>query len=603
MRKLDNQLEDFFGLTSSGEGSGAPEGIRDSLTRKLSLRSRLRLLPKVLSRNERFTVVALAVVAVASLAALPFSLYYHFTEAVPAHGGRVVEGIIGEPRLINPLLAPTNDADRDLAALVYSGLYRYNGEGKLVPDLAKSMPEITSDGLTYSVTIREDAVWHDGIPVTADDVVFTVQTAQNPDYGAPLDVRASWQGVEVERASERVVLFKLRDKYAQFSSVLVMGILPQHLWTDVKPINFPLSELNTKPIGSGPFKFKSLIKDDLGRLYSYKLESFDSYYGGEPYITDFEFRFFADEDQLVDAFNRNDIDSLGYLSGGSLEKLKFRNRIALQQLRMPRYFALFFNQNQSKALSDKNVRLALNYATDRVNIINDTFAGNAFLINSPMMGGILDINANVRTYDYDPEQAASVLTAGGWSRPAPTASVSDPVLQKSKDNTLELKITTSTWPELTSVAQMVKEQWEAVGARVTVETLPIAQLQGVIKNREYQVLLFGQIMQPDPDPFSVWHSSQRESPGRNLSLYSNKTADKLLDEARQTLNPVERFAKYDEFQKVLIEDIPAVFLYSPHYLYGIDEDIRGFTTNIIATPADRFTDVAGWYLETERRFK
>lgn len=598
MHKYDNQLEDFFGMGSGGGGrSDDRESIKEVLARKLPLKSRLRLLPKVLSRTERYLVLWCTLLFVGALASVPFTTYWHYTESVPSSGGRLVEGILGEPRLVNPLLSQTNDADRDLASLVFSGLYRINGDGKLVPDLAKTMPEITSDGLSYSVTIRDDARWHDGVPVTADDIVFTVQAAQNPDYGAVSTVRGNWQGVTAERVSDRVVIFKLKAKYAQFPNNLTLGIIPQHLWADIKPINFSLSELNIKPVGSGPYRFKSLTKNDTGRVHSYRLQAWTQYYGGRPYIDELEFRFFGSEDELIEAFNTNKIDNIGYLSGSNVSRLKFRNRINLEQLKMPRYFALFFNQNQSKALSDKNVRLALNYATDRVQIINRNLDGNAFLINSPMMGGILDINPAVRTYDYDLDQAKSVLKAGGWT--ANDAGIP----AKNKDTALELKITTSTWPELTAVAQQVKEQWEKLGAKVTVEAVPISQLQTIIKERNYQILLFGEIMSLDPDPYTLWHSSQRQEPGLNLALYKNDTADKLLEEARQTLNPLERMQKYDEFQKVLIEDIPAVFLYSPHYLYGLDERVHGFNTTLISMPADRFANIATWYLNTSRRFK
>jgi peptide/nickel transport system substrate-binding protein len=597
MRKYDNQLEDFFGLNAEHQDADHKRSIKDTLTRRMTIRSRMRLLPKVLSRAERYTILTLTAIGAIALAAIPFTTYHHFTTTVPSTGGKITEGVVGEPRLANPLLAAASDADRDLVALMYSGLYRYDGNGKLTPDLAKSFPEITSDGLSYSVTIREDARWHDGVPVTADDVVFTVQVAQNPDYGSPTTVRAAWQGVTAERVSDQVVMFRLRNKYAQFPNVLTMGILPRHLWQDVRPINFALSELNIKPIGSGPYRFKSLVKNELGHIFSYRLEAHAQHYQGRPNIDELEFKFYGTEDELIEAFHNNQVDSLSFISGANVSRLKFKSRIDLQQLKMPRYYALFFNQSQSKALSDKNVRLALNYATDRISIINNTVDGNAFLVNSPMISGILDINANVRTYDYDPDQAATILKSGGWTPGE------DGTLQKSKDNRLELKITTSTWSELSAVAEQIKEQWERIGVKVTVETLPISQLQEVIRLRNYQILLFGEILSPDPDPFSLWHSSQREGLGGNLALYSNKTADRLLEEARQTLNPLERAQKYDEFQKVLIEDIPAIFLYSPHYLYGLDTDVRGFDTTLISMPADRFTNIVHWYMETKRVFK
>jgi peptide/nickel transport system substrate-binding protein len=596
MRKYDNQLEDFFGINTGG--TGAPqESIKDAIVRRLSLQSRLRLLPKVLSKTERYAVLGLMLLAIGSLVAIPVTSFYHYTEEVPATGGKLIEGIVGEPRLVNPLLSPSSDADRDLASLIYSGLYRYNGTGHLVPDLAESMPEITSDGLSYSVALREDAVWHDGFPVTADDVVFTVQTAQDNDYGAPSHIRGAWQGVEVQKASDHVVIFKIGQKYAQFMNNLTLGILPKHLWEDVKPINFNLSEYNMKPVGSGPFRFVSYTKDELGRVHAYKLESFDEFYEGRPLLDGIEFRFFTSEDELIEAYNTNEIDNIGFISAMNVDRLKFRTRVNLEQLKMPRYYGLFFNQNQSKALADKNVRLALNQGTDRIGIINETTGGNAFLINSPMLGGILDVNTNVRSYDFDPIAAAQVLTAGGWT------AGEDGILQRSKDNKLELTITTSTFPELVSIAEQVKEQWEALGAKVTVQALSISELQAAFKERNYQILLFGELLQLDPDPFTLWHSSQRNEPGLNFALYSNKTADRLLEEARQTLNPLERREKYDEFQKILIEDIPAVFLFSPHYLYGLDRDVEGFGTEIIATPADRFTNARSWYTDTEREFK
>lgn len=598
MHKLDNQLDDFFGVNTEHTDPGHRESIHDTLTRKLSLRARLRLLPKVLSLRERYTVVSLALIAILAILATPISAYYHFTEAIPSDGGTLTEGIVGEPRLVNPLLAPTNDADRDLAALVYSGLYHYNGSGTLVPDLAKSLPEVTSDGLSYSVTIRDDAVWQDGVPITADDVIFTIQTAQNDDYGAPLVVRAAWSGITVERASDKVVIFHLKAKYAQFPTNLTLGLLPKHLWQDVKPINFQLSELNLKPIGSGPYQFKSLIKDAQGTIVTYKLAAFQKYVGGRPHIDEIDFKFFNTSDDLIGAFNNNEVQDVAGIAGADVGKLKFSSRVNLEKIKMPRYFALFFNQTQSKALSDKNVRLALGEGTDRVSIINQAVGGNAFLVDSPMMSGVLDVDPPTKQgYTYDPDQAAAVLKASGWT------AGDDGTLAHGKDNTLDITITTSTFPELAQVAHIIADQWSTLGAKVTVQTLPVSQLQQVIKDRSYQVLLFGEIMTPDPDPFAIWHSSQRNYPGGNLALYSNGTADKILETARTTLNPLDRRSQYNDFQNILLADIPAVFLYSPDYIYGLSRDVHGFDVSLIALPSNRFDTIASWYLDTKRQFK
>jgi len=595
-----NHLEDFFGLKPESSEKKSRETLKDSLGKKLGFGARLRLFPKVLSFKERYTILAFLVIILGSIISLPITTFYHFTEAKPAFGGKVVEGILGEPRLINPLLSQTNDADRDLVSLVYSGLLRYNEEGKLMPDLAKSY-DISSDGLNYTVYLNENAKWHDsginGIErkVTADDVIFTVRTAQNPDYASPQ--RISWQGVEAEKVNDYTVIFKLKNKYAQFLNNLTMGILPEHIWQDVKPINFAISDFNLKPIGSGHFMFDKLKKNRLGRISSYELVAFKDHFAQRPFIDKIELHFFDSEDEMIEAYNRNEIENLSVISAQNLDKLKFKKRMNIQEVKLPRYFAVFFNQNQSKVLSDKNVRLALNHATDRQALIQKILSNHGIIVHSPMIGGILDINSDVKSFEFDVNKAKDILSAGGWGNPDENG-----ILSKNNEK-LSIKISTSTWPELAEVAVLLKEQWKAVGANVEIESLPISQLQQIIKERSYQSLLFGEILNIDPDPFSLWHSSQKREPGLNLALYDNKAADTLLEEARQTLNPLERMKKYDDFQKLVIEDIPVLFLYSPYYIYGQAKRVHGFDTHIISMPSDRFANVENWYISTNRVWK
>jgi peptide/nickel transport system substrate-binding protein len=599
-----NHLEDFFGLKPEGPEQKPRETLRDSLGKKPGFISRLRLLPKVLSFNERYAIFGLLLVIIGSIIATPITAYYHYTAAQPAFGGKIIEGVLGEPRLINPLLSQSNDADRDLASLIYSGLLKYNEEGKLMPDLAKSY-DISSDGLNYTVYLNENATWHDngtnGIEhkVTADDVIFTVRAAQNPDYASPQ--RVSWQGVEIEKVNDYAVIFKLKNKYAQFLNNLTMGILPQHIWQDVKPINFALSDYNLKPIGSGYYMFDKLKKNKLGRIASYELVAYKNHFAQQPFIERLDLHFFDSEDEMIEAYNRNEIEDLGVVSAQNLSKLKFRKRLDLHEVKLPRYFGVFFNQNQSRILANKNVRLALSHATDRTALIHAILSDHGVVVNSPMIGGILDINSDVKAYAFDLTKAKDILAADGWGNPDENG-----ILTKGKDKDitkLSIKITTSTWPELVQVATMLKEQWKAAGVDVQIESLPIAQLQQAIKERNYQSLLFGEILNIDPDPFSLWHSSQKREPGLNLALYDNKTADTLLEEARQTLNPLERMKKYDDFQRLVIEDIPSIFLYSPYYLYGQAKRVHGFNTAIISMPSDRFANVENWYINTSRAWK
>lgn len=598
MYRDPNQIEDFFGLKPNGK-EPKKKSFKDILDDKAGWRAKIRLLPKILSFKERYLIFVFILVVLGSVISIPFTTFYHYTHSAADFGGSFSEGVIGEPRHINPLLSQTNDADRDLASLIYSGLLKYNEQGKLIPDLAKSY-EISSDGLTFTIYLKENVTWHDRQPVTAEDVIFTIHTAQNPDYGSLQ--RINWQGVTVEKVNDTTVRFILKNKYAQFLSNLTLGIMPKHVWQDVKPINFSLSDSNLKPVGSGSFMFKKYRKDVLGRIRAYELKSNEYYYDSKPYIDTIELKFYDTEEEMISDFNRNNIQSIGSISPKNIKKIKFKQRLTIQEIRMPRYFAVFFNPGQNKILENKNVRLALSHATDKQQIINTILSGYGTPVNSPLIDGVLDINADVKKYPFDSEQAKKILAADGWvplRQPADGGPDEKGVLQKNKQR-LSIKITTSTWPELAEVANILKEQWAKVGVEVVTEALPTGQLQQAIKERDYQALLFGEILTVDPDPFSLWHSSQKKDPGLNLALYDNKTADRLLEEARQTLNPLERMKKYDDFQKLMIDDAPAIFLYNPKFLYGQSKEIKGFDRNLISMPSDRFSGVEKWYIETER---
>ena len=615
-----HQLDDFFGVPSPKENNGKDSssfkkhtGLKETLEKKnRNLKAKLWLLPKILSRKERYFIFTLLLAILGSVIAIPIATYYHFTKPAATYGGAMKEGVIGEPRHINPLLSQS-DADRDLVKLVYSGLFRYNKDGKLVPDLAKSY-ETSPDELNYTVYLKDNSIWHDGTPVTADDVIFTIQAAQNPDYGSLQ--RINWQGVELEKVNDQTVRFKLKNKYAQFLNNLTLPLLPQHLWGNIKPINFTLSEMNLKPIGSGPYQFRKLRKNSSGRIDTYELRVNPYFYDGRPFIEKLELKFYGSEDALIEAYNKNEIDNLALISPKNIKKLKFKQRLTVENIKMPRYFGVFFNQNQSKILSEKNIRLALSHATDKETLVSNILENNGIVINSPLTGMVFGLDQEVKKYEYNKDMARETLQKAGWlASPKPLASPEpsaergsaehgdktdeNGILMKGNEK-LSLKLTTSTWPELTDVAQQLKEQWKELGVDLHIEVLPTSDLQQAIKERNYQMLLFGEILNLDPDPFSLWHSSQKKDPGLNLALYDNKTADKLLEEARQTLNPDDRAAKYNEFQKLVAEEIPALFLYSPYYLYGHSKKINGFENKIISTPSDRFSNIEKWYVETKR---
>lgn len=544
-----------------------------------------------LSKKERLTLAALILVFIVSVLALPVGYYLSITRAGPDFGGSFTEGLIGDPRFINPLFLQS-DTDRDLAQLIYSGLLKNDGKGNFIPDLAESW-SVSDDGLTYRVNLRKNVKWHDGRDFSADDVLFTIQTAQNQDFSSPQ--RINWQSVEANKIDDWIVEFKLnKNPYAQFVNNLTLGILPAHLWQNVRPANFILNELNLKPVGAGPYKFFKLRKDKFGRVISYELASNKDHFSGRPFIDSIEFKFYSTEEDLIQSFNLSGVDSLSGISSANLKSLRFPGKVKLQRVKIPRYFAVFFNQNQSNVLSDKNVRLALAHSVNKDKII-ESIGGNGLKVDSPVLQEIFeDLDGTIKKYDYNPEFAKRILENSGWN-------TGEEGIREKRGAKLEIKLAVPSRKELTNITEILKNDWEAVGAKINIVSAPINELQkNFIQPRTYQALIFGEVLNLEVDPFSFWHSSQKKDPGLNLALYDSRGADKLLEEARQALNPIVRGGKYKDFQNLVIEDLPAIFLYSPDYLYPQAKKIKGFKDELLGLPSERFANVNKWYIETKR---
>lgn len=546
---------------------------------------------QTLSSRERLTVNVLILIIVGSLVGTVFGFYYHFTKKIPVPGGEYVEGIIGQPLYVNPVLAGGNDADADLAALVYSGLFKYNPDGKLVPDLAESF-ELSDDKLTYTIHLKKNVKWHDGENFSADDVLFTIQVIQDPAFKSPL--RQSWQGVGAEVADENTIRFLLQTPYAFFLNNLTVGILPKHVWETVAPGNFPLAEYNLHPVGTGPYKFSDFEKDSEGNILTYDLVVNEDYYASQPYISSLKLSFYFDEDSLLGAYSDKQVFGMSYISSARLADVKSKRSNNILSISIPRYFAVFFNQQKSKILADREVRKALSLATDRQAIIRDILSGEGKEIYSPIPPGTFGYTDDVKKFEFDIAKANETLDNDGWKR-------GDDGFRKKDNLSLEISLVTTDWPDLAETAEILKQQWEAVGAKVNYEPLPVADIQqNYIRPREYDALLFGQVLGVDPDPYAFWHSSQTRDPGLNLALYSNQEADKVLEKIRQEADEGKRAEYLGKFQQTVTDDIPALFLYSPNYLYIVNKKVEGISIHSMVTPDKRFSNVEEWYVKTKR---
>lgn len=558
--------------------------------------------------GERFLFYIFAAVMVFTGLLLLSKASDFFSVTIPTHGGSISEGIVGSPRFINPLLA-ISDADRDLSALVFSGLLRADTDGTLTPDLAEKY-EISPDGLTYTVTLRNDAKFQDGTPLTADDVIFTIQKAQDPDIKS--SKRAEWEGVTVEKVSDYVIKFHLPRAYYPFIENLTLGIIPKHLWTEENAEEFTFSLKNINPVGAGPFKIKNVVKNDKGIPTEYDLVSFSQYVGGEPYIKNVRIKLYPSEEEMLSAWKKGEVDSMGGISPEEAPSL-ISAGAKIETLKLPRVYGVFLNQNQAPIFTDKTVRQALDMVVDKDKLVKDVLQGYGSVLYGPLPQSILGTSEpvsssttvifNQSASSTDPiTKARNLLAKSGWILNK-TTNILEKTVKTKKGTTvtpLEFSISAPNIPELKDAANFVSESWNALGAKTDVKLFELSDLsQNVIRPRKYDTLLFGQIIGRNPDLFAFWDSSQRNDPGYNIALYANSKVDKLLADARAVQNQDAQNAIIQKIYTEIDNDVPAIFLYTPDYLYVVSKNVKGFISGSIASPSERFADIAKWYTNTD----
>lgn len=651
---------------------------------------------KILKGTERLFFLVFLFLALLSATYLAVYFYINNTKIAPASGGTYTEGVVGQPRFINPIYGETNDVDRTLIDLIYSGLMTYDRDGKIVNDLVKSYG-LSDDGKTYTFQLKDGLFWQDGAELTADDVIYTIKIIQDSDYKSPL--RANWLNVDAKKISDKSFALSLKAPYNSFLENCTIKIIPQHIWKNILPENFALSSYNLQPIGSGFYTLSDLQGNNNGFIKSITLTANHKYYGKLPYISKIYFNFFSDKNDLISAANKKTID------GFSISAIDDNQALAEKQVRqgwsanekfdvysfsIPRYFAVFFNTQSSKLLSDINITQALNYSVNKQELsqkISASFKENISVVDSPILPKYFGYSDPAIVYDFDTDAANQLLDKSGYkdSGNNTRAKIDDkkPAFQfksylsvgskgsevvelqgclsrlddsfknflqgetsgnygkgtgdavtafqkkylpdvastgetgsgtrkklnelclSPQNNSLPLQFTLTTinQPQLIDTANLLKDYWQKVGVTVQIKTVELSELKDIIKNRNYDALLYGQALGSLPDLYPFWHSTQVSDPGLNLSGYQNKNVDQLLKEARETLDDQEIAQKYERLQDTMLADAPALFLYNPDYIYWVSQKVQGIDTTKIIDPAKRFVNISNWFINTKRIWK
>lgn len=443
-----------------------------------------------------------------------------------------VEGIVGQPTNLNPAIGPKSEIDAAIEALLFRSLFKYDVSGRLVNDLAEGY-EVRDKNRVYEIKIKEKVFWHDERPIVAEDVKFTF--GQDPAFTE----------VTIEVVEEKVIRFKLKKPLGAFLSLLTKSIAPSHL-TGVSP---PFAV-----VGNGNFEVQRVRKN--GTVTEITLQNL-----GDGKIRNLTFKFFQTQEALEEAAKRGEVDALVSDSFNHPSFTKYTAPL------YERYFAIFFNlESNNKLVRSAAFRKAAARKTPVSVLIDEILGGEG----TPVWGPL----------------------SGTWAE----AKLSFPKFSATLKGGFKGKVTL-TVPEigrLPEVAATITQIWRELGVEIVVALISPAVIEETISSKNFEAIILGQEVSRDPDRYGLWHSTQRDYPGLNITSYADPRADRALEEGRGAIEGAERKRHYLNFQQVFLEDNPAIFLYHPNFSYFVSRGFSGIDLSSIFASSDRFWNVQDW---------
>ncbi|MGA2192931.1 MAG: peptide-binding protein [Nitrospirota bacterium] len=463
-------------------------------------------------------------------------------------------------RLI-PMLA-SDSASADISGFIFNGLTKYDKDIKITGDLAESW-DVSPDGLTITFHLRRNVKWHDGVPFTSADVLFTYKTLKDPKVATPYsDSLGPLESVEAPDPYTVRVTYK--EPFAPALESWGMGMIPEHL---LKGKDINTDDFNRHPVGTGPYKFGQWISGN--RIV---LDAFDDYFEGRPHIDRYIARIIPDQETEFLELRTRGIDYMGltplqYARESDTPDIKEH----FQKFRFPAfaYTYLGYNLNDPK-FKDKRVRQALSYAIDQKSIIEGVLLGLGTPCSGPFPPESWAFNKDVKGYPYDKDKALKLLADAGWTPDQ------DGMLAKDGQPFSFTILINQDNPERKKVGEIIQQDLKKVGIDVQLESLEWqALLHDFIDKRKFEAIILGWALPRDPDGYDIWHSSKTKEGEFNFVSYKNPEVDRLLIEGRQTFDMDKRKEIYHRIHQILSDDAPYTFLYVPDSLPILHKRFKG----------------------------
>ncbi len=537
--------------------------------------------------------VTLVIVALLLLSQQPVTTII-LPEAAP--GGIYTEALIGSMGRLNPMLDWNNPADRDVNRLLFSGLVKFDSRGLPQPDLVDSWG-VSADGKVYNFSLRPNALWHDGTPVTSDDVLFTIEVIKSSGSLFPQDIKDLWSQIIVKRLDDKTFQFTLPEPFSPFLDYVTFGILPKHILENVPADQLASADFNLSPVGTGPYKFGELLISG-SQITGVVLVANQDYYLGAPFVEQVVFRYFSNSASALDAYRQGEVLGVSQLTLDVLESALQEPGLSVYTSRLPQMGLVFLNLNNPTVgfLQDANVRRALMLGMNRTVIASHILKGQAIVADSPILPGSWAYYDEIEKFPYDPEAAIQILNKEGYIFTAGSS-------VRSKDGQpLTFTLVHPDDEIHTQIAQAIQSDWALIGVQLNLQSVPYdVMVNDYLTTRNYEAALgdLSTSRTPDPDPYLFWHQAEATG-GQNYSQWDSRTASEFLETARTAADFNERARLYRNFQVVFAKELPSLPLYYPVYSYGVDAQVQGVQVAPMYDISDRLALINEWYLVTRR---
>ena len=495
------------------------------------------------------------------------------------------EGLVGGVQRLNPIFAHLNPIDNDIASLIFEGLYRTNAYGEPVASLAADV-WISSDSLEYVVKLREDVKWQDGIAFSAVDVIYTMSLLSDLDYANFSPLSRFWQTVETQKLTDHLVRFRLTQPLGSFTTLLTIGILPEHALKGTPVTQLAQHPFNLSPIGTGPYQLAALELATGDRIDAVHLAS-APLYGERPegqeghWFDALQFKLYDSPAEAIQAYRANQIDALANVAARD-ELLALPNSQIYTQT-APSLSILIFNWD-GQIFADRRLRQALSLGLDQPALVQRHFAAQAAFADSPLIQGSWAYQPNFIWANVDAAQALKLLESAKFMQ---SESVDD------APDLSNFSLLVEDAATLRALADDIAAQWQQIGFQVDVEAVPASLLTARLEAGDFQTAIVAQRIGGDPDVYRYWHPSQH-SQGQNYGAVANAEIAELLENARRARNSIHRTRLYQQFQETFAEQTVAIPLYYPLYTFAVRDTIEGIRLGSLGTSADRFRSIKHW---------